>query len=268
MKKGILLTLFTAITLYSCGDADPEIYNPADGSIAYFTAGTTGAFFIQEVPNPEHLIEVGITTTSTSDRTFNITVDPESTATANQYSIDQSTLVIPANSNVGYIKILGNYENASTTGSKLILNLETIEDGEVATFDNIYSLDIYQFCPFSVDDFLGSWDADEVGYAVYNSDFVAGPASELNEIIMSNIWDVNPSSQTKVYFNDSNPSNFKLDFPVYTDNPLYVDSTYGQAWIDRGTGNFSACAQTIYMRFQVRVSAGFFAATEINFSRP
>ena len=85
---------------------------------------------------------------------------------------------------------------------------------------------------------------------------------------MSNIWDVNPSSQTKVYFNDSNPSNFKLDFPVYTDNPLYVDSTYGQAWIDRGTGNFSACAQTIYMRFQVRVSAGFFAATEINFSRP
>ena len=124
MKKGILLTLFTAITLYSCGDADPEIYNPADGSIAYFTAGTTGAFFIQEVPNPEHLIEVGITTTSTSDRTFNITVDPESTATANQYTIDQTTLVIPANSNVGYIKILGNYENASTTGSKLILNLE------------------------------------------------------------------------------------------------------------------------------------------------
>lgn len=268
MKK-VLLTFIIAFTAFSCSDAEPEVYKASDGSLAYFTSGTSGSFFIQEVPNPEFLIEVGITTASSSDRSFSISIDPEeTTATVSQYTIEQSSLFIPANSNVGYIKVIGNYENALTSGSKLVINLESVENGLLANFDTTYTLNIYQFCPFQVSDFLGSWNADEVGYAVYNSNFTAGANADLNEIVMSNIWDVNPASQTKVYFNDSNPSNFKLDFPVYTDNPLYVDSTYGQAWIDRGTGNFSSCAETVYMRFQVRVNAGFFAATEIYFSRP
>lgn len=271
MKKIFLyfISVVSFGSIVSCSDAEPELYNSErDGKLAYFTSGTAGSFYVQDVANPEFLVEVGVTNVTDADRTFSISIDPTSTATTDQYTIDQSSLVIPAGSHLGFIKVRGNYANALTSGTKLILKLDAVNDAEVATFDNVYELSIYQFCPFSVADFLGDWNADEVGYTVYNSTFTEGAQTELNEIVMSNIWDVDPSSETRVFFNDSNPSNFKLDFPVYTDNPLYVDSTYGQAWVDRGVGVFSACAETVYMKFQVRVNAGFFAATEIYFSRP
>jgi hypothetical protein len=271
MKKFFLtfISIVSLGTVTSCSDAEPQLYNNnKDGRLAYFTSGTSGSFYVQNVTNPEFLIEVGVTDVIDSDRVFSISVDPNSTATSDQYVINQASLVIPAGSHIGTIKVLGNYNNVSTSGSKLILKLDSVNDAEVASFDNIYELTIYQYCPFVIADFLGDWNADEVGYTVYNSTFTAGAETSLNEIIMSNIWDVNPNSETIVYFNDSNPSNFKLDFPVYTSNPLYVNQTYGQAWIDRGVGSFSACAQTVSMKFQVRVSAGFFELTEINFSRP
>lgn len=267
MKKRFLLFMFVFGLVISCAEEETQVYNSKDGSLVYYTDGTSGDFYVQDVTAPEFLIEVGVTTTSNVDRVFTVSIDPTSTATANQYTIDSSTLKIPANSNVGYIRIVGNYANSLTSGSKLILKLDSVSDAVVADFDNIYTLNIYQFCDFVLTDFLGAWDADEVGYQVYTSNFTQGSNTDLNEIIMSNIWDVNPSSQTKVFFNDSNPSNFKLDFPVYTDNFLYNNSTYGPAYIDRGEGNFSACAETVYMKFQVRVSAGFFAATEINFTK-
>lgn len=265
MKK-IVLLLMSSFVLFSCSDQEPEVYSGEN--LAYFTDSTEGAFYVQNVPNPEYLIEVGITNSVDYDRSIEVSIDPSSDATASQYTIDNNSLFIPAGSHIGYIKVLGDYANSLTSGSTLVMDLVNVQDGVVAGFNNRFTLTIYQFCDFVVADFLGAWDADEVGYAVYTSNFTAGTDTALNEIVMSNIWDVNPSSQTKVYFNDSDPSNFVLDFPAYTDNYLYNDATYGPAYVDRGEGTFSACAQTAYMTFQVRVSAGFFSPTEIYFSRP
>lgn len=261
---------FTLITIMSvsCSDQDPEIYDAKNGSLISFTNGTVGSFYVQDVPDPEYFIEVGVTTSSDVDRTFMLSVDLDNTtATNDQYSLDSATLFIPAGSFVGQIRILGDYANATTSGSVLVLKFDSFEEGVIAGFDNVYKLNIYQFCPFNVSDFLGSWNADEVDYQVYTSIFTAGVETDLNEIVMSNIWDSDPSSQTRVFFNDSDASNFKLDFPDYLDNFLYNDSTYGPAYIDKGTGSFSACAQTVHMTFQVRVADGFFSETEINFTK-
>lgn len=269
MKNVFLITMLMVTSLFvSCSDPEPEIYDVNNGSLLSFTKGTEGSFYIQDVPNPEYLIQVGVTSSSSVDRTFTVSIDADNTtATNDQYTLDTASLFIPANSYIGNIKISGNYANATTSGTVLTLKIDDFNEGIVAGFDSVYKLKIFQYCPFNVADFLGAWDADEVGYQVYTSFYTAGTEVDLNEIIMSNIWDANPSSQTRVYFNDSDPSNFKLDFPDYLDNFLFNHPTYGPAYVDKGKGNFSACAQTVHMTFQVRVSAGFFSETEINFTK-
>lgn len=260
MKKYFLLLLVT-VFLASCSDEDPQVYK--GDSLTYFTNGVAGKYYIQEAEDP-YQIQVGVTDVSSVDRTFSIEIDDASTATTAEYSIG-SSLVIPANSHIGTIDVYGDYNNV-VNGSTLIIKLIDVEGSNVATFDNVFTLTLYQYCEFVRDDFLGTWNADEEGYQVYTSVFTAGEGD--NEIIMSNLWDVNPSSQTLVIFNDSNPSNFVLEFPPYEENYLYDHPNYGPAYIDAGYGTFDACNQVIDMYFTVRVSEGTFEETHIVFTRP
>jgi len=259
MKKHILILFSLSLAFFACEDTEEAIYTGE--SLSYFTNGTSGNYYVQDIDDNFFEIIVGITDASTSDRTVSVSVDPASTVPADQYTLDD--LFIPSGSNIGSIKVYGDYDSV-VSGTSLILNLDSVQGSNVATFDNVYTLDFYQFCPFVRDEFLGTWDADEEGYTVYPVNVTAGTLP--NEIIISNVWDSDPNSTTSVYLDDSDPSNFVLDFPDYTENYLYDHATYGPAYIDNAYGTFDACTKTIDMYFQVRVDAGLFAETHITFT--
>lgn len=261
MKKYLFILSIFSLFLTSCDEQEPEVYNGPD--LAYFTAGTVANYYVQDVEGSSYDIEVGVTVASDTDRTINVSIDPASTADASQFTIG-NTMVIPAGEYVGTVQVFGSYEDV-VSGSTLILNLEDVTGSEVATFDNTFSMTFYQFCPFVRDEFLGVYEANEEGFGVYESVATAGEAD--NELLLSNVWGVSPTTTTRVFLNDNNPSNFVLDFPPYLENYLFDHPTYGPAYIYNGYGTFDACEKVIDMYFQVRVEAGVFPETHITFTK-
>jgi len=258
MKKiAYLLLPVLMLVITSCQDQGPEVY---DGdSLSYFSE-TSGTFTIQA--GSVYDIEVLVTSATAYDRTFSVEVDDALTdAPASSYTID-TNFVIPANSYAGTFQIAGNVLDV-VTGTKLVLNLTSVEDSNVATFDNTHTITMEQFCPFVRDNFLGLMKADEEGYAVYDVNVTAG--AEPNELKISNVWDINPNSETTIFLVEEG---YVVEFPPYQDNYLYTSATYGPAYVAFGEGTWSSCATTIDISFEVIVAAGTFGVTNISFFKP
>ena len=182
MKKylKLILPLFV-LAIFSCEDNTPEIY---DGdSISYFT-DPSSTFTIQQ--GSTFSLEILISEASATDRTFTVAIDEVLTdAPASSYTLG-TDLLIPANSYTGNLEIAGNVLDV-ITGTKLVLELTSVEGSNVASFDNMATITLEQFCPFVRDNFLGVMKADEEGYAIYDVNVSAG--TEDNELIISNVWD-------------------------------------------------------------------------------
>lgn len=265
MKKIFLIFALAILVFASCTDPSAEVYNPEDGQIAYFTGGTNKNYYVLDVPNPEITVEVGVTIPSSTDRTIAISVDASTTAKVDQYTIDNSTLYIPANKYVGYIKIkLAAFDSYSqTVPAVLVLNLNDVSGAEVADFDNKYTLNLYQFTPFVRDDMLGTYsvveyETDENGVEKkvesYESEVTAGEND--NEVIMGNIYNVDPSTQTTLILDDSDPQDFKIKFPPFLKNYLFNGGDeYGDIFVEGFTGKFSAGLKTLDFTYSLRFSA-------------
>ena len=266
MKKFLLKFSIVAVliaTLSSC-DEDQVIFNGSGpGSLAAF-AVERGALPAVDATTTTTVV-VNVANATSTDRTIVVSVDPSSTALPSEYEIVTSTLVIPAGSYNGNIIVKNKYDALEDGVTKLlVLNLESVEDATVAAGN--YTLKIFKFCAFVRADFLGEWVCTETGEAPYGSTFTAG--AEANEILVSNVWGYDPNSTTRVFFNDSDPANFVLDFPPYLQNVLSQSvGTYGVGWVDRGSGSFSACEQTVSMKYTIRVGAGTFAPTTAQYTR-
>lgn len=260
MKNIFLFIALVFLSFTSCNDPSAEVYNPADGQIAYFTAGTTKDYYVQDIPNSETTLEVGVTVASNVDRTIAVSIDESSTATADQYTIDNASLFIPANKYVGYIKVkLGVFTSFSqTVPSTVVLNLNQVSGAVVADFDNKYTLNIFQFTPFVREDMLGTYsvveyetvDGVEERVDSYESEVTAGPND--NEVIMGNIYNADPSSQTILILDDSDPFNFQVKFPPFLDNYLFPSSNSGDVFVEGFTGKFSAGLKTLDFTYRLR----------------
>ena len=255
MKKylKLILPLFV-LAIFSCEDNTPEIY---DGdSISYFTDPSL-TFTVQE--GSTFSLEILISEASATDRTFTVAIDEVLTdAPASSYTLG-TDLLIPANSYTGNLEIAGNVLDV-ITGTKLVLELTSVEGSNVASFDNIATITLEQFCPFVRDNFLGVMKADEEGYAIYDVNVSAGEAD--NELIISNVWDTDPNSTTSLFLVEDG---YSVGFPNYLDNYLYESATYGPAYVDSGVGTWSSCATEIDIYFEVVVAAGTFGVTHITF---
>lgn len=265
MKKIFLIFALILLVFASCTDPSAEVYNPEDGQIAYFTGGTNKNYYVLDVPNPEITVEVGVTVPSSADRTIAISVDASSTAKENQYTIDNTTLYIPANKYVGYIKIkLAAFDSYSqTVPAVLVLNLNDVSGAVVADFDDKYTLNLFQFTPFVRDDMLGTYsvveyetgeDGIEKRVGSYESEVTAGQND--NEIIMGNIYDVDPGTQTVLILDDTDPQNFKIKFPPFLKNYLFDGGDeYGDIFVEGFPGKFSAGLKTLDFSYCLRFSA-------------
>lgn len=147
MKK-IYLSFFLAflglsLSLVSC-DAYDDDNQKAAGSEAFLFLKTSSNLAASNSEVSYVDVEVGVTTSSSSDRTYNISIDPSSTADISEYTIDQSTLVIPAGSYTGTFRISANYNNIPASGSTtLVINLD--EDNVVVSKE-VHTVTLFRYC--------------------------------------------------------------------------------------------------------------------------
>jgi len=146
MKK--LIYLFVVITtLFSCVIDDHVEDNNYTGDLqTYFTGPTLNKDVVVSATSSSLvMVEVGSTETSSSNRTYSITVDDSSTAVLDQdYSFSSSDVVINSGENVGYFEFNSLF-NTMSDESVLVLNLIEVSD-YVSTFKNQITINLSKAC--------------------------------------------------------------------------------------------------------------------------
>ncbi|WP_445455409.1 hypothetical protein [Flavobacterium sp. HNIBRBA15423] len=137
-----LLSLFVATI--SCDNTDDNLKKyEGEQALLFGKSSSNLASSNSEVSFVE--VEVAVTNPSNSDKTISFQIDPSSTADASQYTIDQSTLVIPAGKSIGKVKITANYDNipdGQTT--TLVLKFET--NDYVLPNHDTHTVNLFRFC--------------------------------------------------------------------------------------------------------------------------
>lgn len=145
MKKlFIFLTVFSLLGLISCSDDDKGQveYN---GKNAYLF--TDDALLLELEAAGDNFIDipVGVLVKSNVERTFDIEIiDAFTTATTDQYTIG-ANLVIPANSNRGFIRVTGVYDEVAD-GDPRRLALRLIAPEMILDGKDIHILTIARAC--------------------------------------------------------------------------------------------------------------------------
>lgn len=150
------------VMLSSCEANDiPTIGEDAPTLVQF---GTTSLVMGTPEEGTSREVEVIVTNTSETERTVDVTVDPKSTATEDQYEI--SNLVIPANSYTGTFTITSNYEALPESGSsELILNLNGVGGEETLVDNGTLEVEMFRKCPVVIENFVGTWTGvDNAGY--------------------------------------------------------------------------------------------------------
>ncbi|MDB4304165.1 hypothetical protein N9934_05195 [Desulfosarcina sp.] len=173
--KIALLSSFVLLGLITSCEDNVVIYDPATGqTLAFFTETSSDLpVLINESTTVE--LELGVSTLSASDRTVVISIDPSSTAAAENYDIPSSA-VIPANEYFGTISVTGVDNTVETTAETIILNIGTVEGTEVAG-NATHTLSIFQVCPVAETAFTGDYLIEQT------SPFIDGPTLQDGDVI-------------------------------------------------------------------------------------
>jgi hypothetical protein len=148
MKKYLLK--LTAVVVFfgllsSC-EEDKVVYD-GDLSLAAFSRASANLPVFEDAPST-YLIKVDVSSKSSAARTIGVSVDAKSTAVANQYQIETSSLVIPADSYNGEVAVTGNFANL-TIGQivSLVLKLDAVGDATIEPTKSTFALSIFKSCP-------------------------------------------------------------------------------------------------------------------------
>lgn len=139
MKKIFYFAICTfVLALNTSCEEDQVVFNNTSGTTAinFQESGSALKLIPSDPDTYSTLIQVNVTTVSDVDRVFTLAADypPPAVDISNYFSIDASTLVIPAGSYNGYVKVTGNYDNISTGPAKLVrFTLTSIEGGVVSS---------------------------------------------------------------------------------------------------------------------------------------
>jgi hypothetical protein len=148
MKKYLLklTAVVVFLGLLSSCEEDKVIYD-GNLSLAAFSESSAGLPVFEDGVST-YMIKVDVSSKSSSARTIGVSVDATSTAVANQYQIETSSLVIPADSYNGEVAVTGNFANL-TIGQivRLVLKLDVVGDATIEPSKNTFTLSIYKSCP-------------------------------------------------------------------------------------------------------------------------
>ncbi|WP_299437898.1 hypothetical protein [uncultured Aquimarina sp.] len=192
MKKYFLITLLMTIILSSC-EEDKIIFDGSQTLIAFSSNMVDLPIEIDATGSID--VTVNVTTLSTSERTFNVTVvEDETTAGAASYSF--GSIVVPPNAYNGILTINGVDDNVTTTPEKLVLKIS--EGSDFITPTENLTVNVFQVCPVDESLFTGMYRIDEI------TPFLSGSGPALND---GGIVEVTADGLARV-FNTPNFPNF------------------------------------------------------------
>lgn len=276
MKK-IAFFLLIAISFIACEKHEHITFDVNGGqTIASFTNAATSDLLVSPTADFVTEVTVGVSTVSGSARTATISIDPDSTLDPTIYTLESTTVTIPAGSFTGTVNITTFAGSAFNPANQLILNLDSVEGGRVdpnsiAPIQLIFNPAVG--CTFIPADTIGSWTItqDDFGTSVgdNNFDVIDGPGE--NQITM-----VNPFDHT----NPDTGGGYDIIIDV---NPVSGSATierqaawhcngfgcgFGEGRVNSiGTGKVLTCAGTMEFDLQHTVDAGSFGTFAFKASR-
>lgn len=258
MKKIIFsaLLLVGIISLQSCEENTNPIFDNVNGQTMLRFVNTSSTLPVEPTGVTSQELVVHVTTVSTSDRTVTLEVDASSTATSNQYTIND--IVIPAGEYTGTGSVIGNYANLPSSGSvDLVLKMTGVSGGSSVQEDATYTLTLERFCPLVIADFYGTYTQyrsfNDFGNETLtgNATISAGPAP--NTLLITNLYA--SGRQGVIELDYSNPTTplvthrsieFGAVFATFASTgPLY---TYMLS-SDQPNNTFNTCNKTISLNF-------------------
>ncbi|MCU4176902.1 hypothetical protein [Carboxylicivirga sp. N1Y90] len=161
IKIGLFLG-FVALMLQGC-ETESALYDGPD--LVHFSE-VSSQMVIKEREENKATITVGSTTVSSVDRTYTIKIlTDESTATeGGDFQLSSNTVTIPAGKVISTFDVIGLYDGASSDGTTLKLTIADASAGQLANFNNQYTIDLFKFCSFERDAFIGTYHAYEHSY--------------------------------------------------------------------------------------------------------
>ncbi len=157
--KYIILS-FIAVTMVACEKEEAAVNTifDVDGgqSLVDFSRSSSNLpVLINEVGSVN--VTVNVTTRSSSDRTVSISVDPSSTADAENYTVPTS-VTIPANEYQGVFTIDATDVSVEPDAETIILNIDGFSGANVTLAGNQHVVSLFQVCPvpdtFLVGDYM------------------------------------------------------------------------------------------------------------------
>ena len=198
MKKYFLkiTAVILLVGLISSCDEKQVMYD-GEPAVALFASDFSQLNVLEET-NGSTLIPVNVSNLSSSDRKIVVSVNPNgTTATPNQYNIETTSLIIPANSYTGFVKVASTYESLPVDGSvSLVLNLVEVgnPDLHLDTVKTRYTLKIKRSCPFDFStiggNFTGTSSIKDEAYPTFIPVMTQNP-DKLNEFKLSTLWGEN-----------------------------------------------------------------------------
>jgi hypothetical protein len=250
----IILAGLVLVFFQSCEeDQDRLIY---DGEAkAFFMDGKEGAFYVPNESSPKKTIKIGLVKPAENDMTLAVkVVDSLSTAVEGTHFTMPETVTIPKGEIEGTIEVTGIY--TGFTGEKVQLTLALDTEEAMSEDKMMFVLNMDRFCPFNIEDFVGTWAVNEVSeyngaYPEYN---VTTEIHNGDTLVVHNLWENTPD--VYMVFDDTDPSNFTVRI---FDQYYSTHSSYGEMRIsDLQPGSFNVCNMSISTTYKIYVSAGNF----------
>ena len=187
----ITLLIVAGIISFSSCEGEGIIYD-GEQTLTYFN-GTSSTLEVELGSSATTEISVGVSTISSSDRTVGVSVvENGTTATPGMYNIP-STVIIPANEYFGTLTVEGIDDGLTTAGARVIIRLDGIDDGGVASTRN-YTLTLREICPVEATFAVGDYNLAFVSGGIA----AAGNAPALGDNITVNV-SVGASSTERVF---------------------------------------------------------------------
>lgn len=225
------------LAIYGCTPNFVDVYQGPD--LVHFMS-TEGRLIVHS-ENPEMQIEIGAVSPYTEDRTFTVAVDQENSSAVEgvDFELLNPTVSIPAGEVLGSLSIQGIYEAALPEGKQLNLMLTEPSHGEIAGFENQYALDLYKFCDFDLEAFVGSYNVYEHSYWGEYEYSTSTSAAGLFSINIHTLWEFS-DVEVEVTFGRDSTNCF------INDQYFYTNEAYGTLYIQSyEDGVFNSCTGTI-----------------------
>lgn len=154
MKNYFIYLLVAILTLSSC-EEDTFVYDAENGQTLVEFANTSAVIATPE-EGASTMVDVFVTTKSSSDRTVSVEVDPASTAPSGSYQI--SDIMIPAGAFKGTMEISSSFDALPEQGTtSLIINITGVENSEAIVEKGTFTVDLFRKCPIVLEELVGTW---------------------------------------------------------------------------------------------------------------